>query len=140
MNVKEKTKSRRAALQFLYQIDIRGQEVLSHRETFLKENDLLGPLKEYAETLIDGCLDHWEELNTKIMATTKNWTMDRMPVIDRNILRIAIYELMYRKDVPSVVVINEAIELGKTFSTQQSGSFINGILDKVAKYLEEKKT
>lgn len=139
--------SREIALQALYQQDLRGNQT-SVNEEFLKKNAFLeseetrlsaqgSAFKEdpsvwqYALTLVNGTILHWDEINKKIQEIAQNWSLTRMAVVDRSILRMAIYELLYQKDVPSSVVINEAIEIAKNFSTNQSGSFINGILDKM---------
>jgi N utilization substance protein B len=85
----------------------------------------------FARELIDGVLDHQERIDTHIRAASENWELRRMPVIDRNILRLAVFELLFRQDIPPKVSINEAIELGKRYSTERSGAFINGILDHI---------
>ena len=85
----------------------------------------------FAEPLIRGALDHRDEADTIIKKHAQNWDLHRMAAVDRNILRLAIYEMLYRDDIPPVVSINEAVDIAKKFSTQDSGKFVNGILDKV---------
>jgi N utilization substance protein B len=85
----------------------------------------------FAEPLIRGTLEHIPELDEKIKHYAKNWELHRMAVVDRNILRLAIYEMLHRDDIPPVVSINEAVDIAKRFSTDESGGFVNGILDKV---------
>jgi N utilization substance protein B len=85
----------------------------------------------FAEPLIRGTLEHLPELDEKIKHYAKNWDLHRMAVVDRNILRLAIYEMLYRDDIPPIVSINEAVDIAKRFSTDESGRFVNGILDKV---------
>ena len=131
--MRQRTKAREIALQFLYQVDIRGREVLNQLEGFLKENSSSNPVSTYAREIILGCLDNWEDIDNRIKKIAKNWDIARIAVIDRTILRIAICELCHRTDIPSKVAINEAIELGKRFSTEGSGAFINGILDNLVK-------
>jgi len=85
----------------------------------------------FADPLIRGVLEHRDKLDEEIMKFAKNWDLHRMAVVDRNILRLAIYEMLFRDDIPPVVSINEAVDIAKKFSTGDSGKFVNGILDKV---------
>lgn len=85
----------------------------------------------FAEPLIRGTLEHQAEIDERIKLHAKNWDIRRMAAIDRNILRLAIYEMLYREDIPPVVTINEAVDIAKRYSTEDSGKFVNGILDKV---------
>jgi len=87
----------------------------------------------YAKKLLDGVQGNKEEINKLISRYAENWRLERMSVIDRNILRLAVFELHYQDDVPTSVAINEAVEIAKRFSTDDSGPFINGILDAMAK-------
>lgn len=86
----------------------------------------------YATTLIEGVQEHTAEIDGLIDRHAERWTIVRMPVVDKNLLRIAIFELLWSKEVPTAVVINEAIELAKSFSTEDSGRFVNGLLGKIA--------
>ena len=129
--MKRRTRARELALQFLYQLDIRGSEVVDELDTFLRAEESDRTAAEFAATLIRGALDHRDEIDEHIRAVAQNWEISRMAVIDRNVLRLATFELLFRDDIPPKVSINEAIELGKRFSTQNSGGFINGVLDKV---------
>ena len=88
-------------------------------------------LRVFADPLIRGTLEHRDQLDAEIMKHAKNWDLHRMAVVDRNILRLAIYEMLHRDDIPPVVSINEAVDIAKKFSTDDSGKFVNGILDKV---------
>jgi transcription antitermination protein NusB len=85
----------------------------------------------FAEPLIRGTLEHRDELDEIIKKHAKNWELHRIAAVDRNILRLAMYEMLHREDIPPVVSINEAVDIAKKFSTQDSGKFVNGILDKV---------
>jgi len=85
----------------------------------------------FAEPLIRGALEHRDEVDDVIKKHAKNWELHRIAVVDRNILRLAIFEMLHREDIPPVVSINEAVDIAKKFSTQDSGKFVNGILDKV---------
>lgn len=88
-------------------------------------------LQQFAEPLIRGTLEHRDEIDERIKQCAENWDLRRMAAVDRNILRLAIYEMFYRDDIPPVVTINEAVEIAKKFSTKDSGRFVNGILDKM---------
>jgi N utilization substance protein B len=85
----------------------------------------------FAEPLIRGALEHRNEIDEQIKKHAKNWELHRIAVVDRNVLRLAIYEMFHRGDIPPVVSINEAIDIAKKFSTEDSGKFVNGILDKI---------
>jgi transcription antitermination protein NusB len=85
----------------------------------------------FAEPLIKGALEHREEADDLIKKHAKNWELHRIAAVDRNILRLAIFEMLHRDDIPPVVSINEAVDIAKKFSTQDSGKFVNGILDKI---------
>ena len=129
--MKKRTRSRELTLQFLYQLDLRGPDFLGEAESFLRDEETDKSTREFALHLIRGTAQAREELDTMIRAVAQNWDIDRMAVIDRNVLRMASYELLHCPDIPPKVSINEAIELGKRYSTQNSGGFINGVLDKI---------
>ena len=117
----------------LFQIDMAGgapAEVYPH---FWKEHEAEIEVKEFAQGLVEGVMREREALDRIIAGSVDNWRIDRMAVVDRNILRLAVYELAWLKDTPPVVVLDEAIEVGKKYGSEQSGSFINGILDAVRK-------
>ena len=88
-------------------------------------------IREFADPLIRGTLEHRDEADTVIKKHAKNWELHRIAAVDRNVLRLAIYEMLHREDIPPVVSINEAVDIAKKFSTQDSGKFVNGILDKI---------
>jgi transcription antitermination factor NusB len=129
--VKKRTRARELALQFLYQLDLRGPEFLREAKSFLREEEPDKGTREFAQHLVTGTAEHLEEIDTLIREVAQNWDIERMAVIDRNVLRIATYELLFCDDIPPKVSINEAIELGKRYSTSNSGGFINGVLDKI---------
>jgi N utilization substance protein B len=88
-------------------------------------------IRAFADPLIRGTIEHRDEADGIITKHAKNWELHRIAAVDRNILRLAIYEMLHREDIPPVVSINEAVDIAKKFSTQDSGKFVNGILDKV---------
>jgi N utilization substance protein B len=85
----------------------------------------------FAEPLIRGTLEHRDEIDALIGKSAQNWSLKRMAVVDRNVLRLAVYEMLHREDIPPIVSINEAVDIAKKFSTEDSGKFVNGILDKI---------
>ena len=129
--MKKRTRSRELALQFLYQIDLLGADKLADLTDFLREEGGDPETARYARVLIEGTVDSTPELDAEIQHVAQNWQIERMAVIDRNVLRLAAFELLHCNEIPPKVAINEGIELGKRFSTQNSGAFINGILDKI---------
>lgn len=129
--MKKRSRGRELALQLLYQLDLRGEETLAFAEEFLKEHETDREARAFALKLVRGTHEHVEELNRVIQSVAQNWDLSRMAVVDRNVLRLSAFELLHCKDIPPKVAINEAIELGKRYSTQNSGAFINGILDKI---------
>jgi N utilization substance protein B len=113
-------------------VDARGEEALQGVEDFLaREAPGEDEAHLFARKLLEGTLANKPGIDATIAAAAQNWNLRRMAIVDRNILRMAVYEMLHLKDIPAKVSINEAIEMGKRFSTQQSGSFINGILDRI---------
>ena len=92
-------------------------------------------LRLFADPLIRGTLEHRDEIDARIRLLARNWELHRMATVDRNVLRLAIYEMLYRQDIPPVVSINEAVDIAKKYSTDDSGRFVNGILDSLRKEL-----
>jgi transcription antitermination factor NusB len=129
--MRKRTQSRELALKFLYLWDIRGDEVLGEMEAYLGEDCSDEEVLSYAEELAAGVIEFQREVDERISAAAQNWELKRLAVVDRNILRIAVFELLRKKDVPPRAVLNEAIEIGKKYSTANSGAFINGVLDKI---------
>ena len=130
-SVKKRTRARELALQFLYQVDLLGASVLPDLRAFLREMETDAESVQYAQRIVEGVHAQRAEVDRVIAEVAQNWKIHRMAVIDRNILRIGAWELLFVPDVPPKVSINEGIELGKRFSTANTGAFVNGILDKV---------
>ena len=126
-------KSRELALQALYQGEQAGQNGLLVFEEFCAHFQVNKKAIPYAKKLLDGVQGKADAINQLISKYAENWRLERMSVIDRNILRLAVYEVHYQDDVPISVAINEAVEIAKRYSTDDSGPFINGILDSMAK-------
>ena len=129
--MKKRTRAREVALQFLYQLDLRGDDLLEEAKSFIRGEERDAETARFALRLVQGTFEHKEAIDKAIQAVAQNWNISRMAVVDRNVLRLATYELLHCDDIPPKVAINEAIELGKRYSTQNSGAFINGILDKI---------
>ena len=129
--MKRRSRARELALQALYQVDLTRDADRSSIDAFLDDQEAEEEPREFARTLVYGTLEHQEEIDATISLVAQNWAISRMAVIDRNVLRLAAHELLHRDDIPPKVSINEAIEIGKRFSTTNSGAFINGILDKI---------
>jgi transcription antitermination factor NusB len=128
--VKKRTRARELALQFLYQADL-VKKPIAESDEFLREEERDPETRRFAQRLIEGTLEGCESIDTVIQDVAQNWNISRMAVVDRNVLRLATYELLNCEDIPPKVAINEAIEIGKRYSTQNSGAFINGILDRI---------
>jgi N utilization substance protein B len=152
----KRREARERAVQFLFQYDLNPPEDLdsaleqfwaSQRAAIIAEEK--GPatwgqrseppppstdeaaVRLFADPLIRGAIEHREEADNIIRKHAQNWDLKRMAAVDRNVLRLAIYEMLHREDIPPIVSINEAVDIAKKFSTQDSGKFVNGILDKV---------
>jgi N utilization substance protein B len=136
----KRRRAREYALQFLFQYEFTGKrpdkadfgEFLSDRSG--DEED-----RGFTEDIVYGTIDHLSEIDDAIQKAAEHWVIERMAAVDRNILRSATYELLFRKDIPSTVSINEAIEIAKRFSSTESASFINGILDRIGKGIKGKR-
>ena len=122
--------ARERALQILFQYDIHGRPGL-WLDVFWKENEATDEVKAFAERLVAGVLEKKKELDALIGKYATNWKISRMPIVDRNILRAGVYELLWMDDVPAKVTVNEAIELAKSFGDDEASKFVNGILDQV---------
>lgn len=153
----KRREARERAVQFLFQHDLNPPENLeaelsqfwnSQRAAAIEEekngparygekHELPPPTVEeaatrlFAEPLIKGVLEHRDAIDERIKTHAKNWDFNRIAVVDRNIMRLAIFEMLHRDDIPPVVSINEAVDIAKKFSTEDSGKFVNGILDKI---------
>lgn len=130
----KRRRAREYALQILFQLDVTNNEFSNDLfEDFwenIKEDE---DIKQFSKALVIGTTKNIEKIDEIIKKTTEHWSIERMAIVDRSILRTAVYELLYRSDIPPTVIINEAIEISKKYSTEDSASFINGILDKIQK-------
>jgi len=131
--VGKRRQARECAIQFLYQFDLSGGEFGESLAAFWHAlpDECSADAKKFAEELIRGTVGKRTEIDEKIRKYTEHWELQRIAAVDRNILRLAMYEMLFRDDIPPVVSINEAVDIAKKFSTQESGSFVNGILDRL---------
>jgi len=127
--VSARSKARKAALDLLYEGDIRKTSAISILNQ--RSGDLEFVIRDFTKELVQGVDENRRKIDELITTYSQGWDMDRMPVIDRNILRLAIYEILWSKDVPPAVAIDEAIELAQTLSTDDSSKYINGVLSKI---------
>ena len=122
---------RETAVQFLFSKDITKESNLEDLDNFFSLSTARSGAKKFAKELLQGILDQKENIDQIIKANVDNFEINRLSAVDRNVLRLAIYEMLYRSDVPTAVCINEAIEISKRFGTEDSGRFVNGVLDKI---------
>ena len=125
-----RSKSRKAALDLLYEADIRGRVAVDLLSSRMSDEEVY--IREYTAQLLEGVAGARKKIDELITLHAQGWDMDRMPAVDRNILRIAIYELLWSNEIPDKVAISEALELAKTLSTDDSVAYINGVLATIA--------
>jgi N utilization substance protein B len=132
--MRQRTKARKDALEILFQREITGQslsEVLKVREEASGES-----VSKFCLKIIEGVEKYRSKIDQLIREYTDNWALERMPIVDRNIIRMGLYEILYEPDIPVSVSINESVELAKVFGSQDSGKFVNGILGRIAQELK----
>ncbi|WP_127475121.1 transcription antitermination factor NusB [Microbacterium sulfonylureivorans] len=131
-----RSKARKRALDILFQADVRGDDLPSILAAEAKRaaNE---PAREaswlYAREIVDGVIDNRDAIDEQITTFAKDWSLARMPAVDRAVLRIGVWEILYNEEVPAAVAIDEAVELAKEFSTDDSGSFVHGVLGRIAR-------
>ncbi len=127
-------KAREYALQMLFQHDFTGEKSSPDSiKEFASEKKESAKVRKFAEELVGGTISHIGEIDGVIQKAAEHWKVDRMSLVDRNILRFAVYEILFRKDIPAAVTINEALEIAKKYSSSEAAPFINGLLDKIAR-------
>jgi N utilization substance protein B len=131
-----RTKARKRALDILFQADVRGEELpvmlAVEAKRAASEPDRQASWL-YARDIVDGVIDNREAIDEQITTFAKDWSLQRMPAVDRALLRIGTWEILYNDEVPTAVAIDEAVELAKEFSTDDSGSFVHGVLARIAR-------
>ena len=136
-----RTKARKRAIDAIFASDLRKEDPslllgASFRQVEDRQNQ--DEIFTYAQEIVDGVVDNFEEIDDLIETYAQDWSLDRMPALDRAILRCALWEILHNPEVPAGVAINEAVELAKEYSTDESGGFINGLLSKIASTREAK--
>ncbi|MGK5630636.1 transcription antitermination factor NusB [Streptomyces sp. URMC 123] len=129
-----RNKARKRAFQILFESDQRGapvRTVLADWMRLARTDDRQPPVSEYTMQLVEGYAEQAERIDDLLATYSVGWTLDRMPVVDRNVLRLGAYELIWEDDVPDAVVIDEAVQLAKEFSTDESPAFVNGLLGRL---------
>lgn len=130
-------KARECALQMLFQYDVSRQALNELVETYWNEMaEAADDVRDFATELAVGAITHQNEIDERIRLRTEHWRISRMAIVDRNLLRLAVYEFLYQPQTPKTVAINEALEIARRFSTQEATQFINGILDAIKRDLE----
>lgn len=130
-------KARECALQMLFQYDLSRQPVNELIQTYWGElAEAAEDVREFANELVAGAISHLTEIDDRIRLRTEHWRISRMAVVDRNLLRLAVYEFMYQDSTPKTVAINEALEIARRFSTHEATQFVNGILDAIKRDME----
>jgi transcription antitermination protein NusB len=131
--------ARECALQMLYEHDVGKHTPATILETFWEMNDQPEKVRTFACDLFRGAIQRLKEIDRLIQGHAKNWRLGRMPAVDRNILRLAVFELVSDAETPGTVVINEALEIAKKFSTNESAQFVNGVLDSIKNELSRER-
>jgi N utilization substance protein B len=129
--VPARSKARKRALDILFEADQRSTDPRTTLEQWVSRAD--PPVPDYSQQLVSGVVEHRESIDKLLEASSTDWTLDRMPSVDRTVLRLAVFELLWCDDIPTAVAIDEAVELAKSLSTDDSPAFINGVLSRVAK-------
>jgi N utilization substance protein B len=130
----KRRRAREYAIQLLFQYDLTGSDLNEDLlNEFWESNNETPDVKEFTHNIVRGTIENLGSIDEIIKNAAEHWSIDRMAVVDRNILRAATYELFYKSDIPASVIINEAIEISKKYSAEDSSAFINGILDKINK-------
>ena len=125
--------AREAAVQYLYQREMQGDQSDQALEEFYEMRGLSPSGRRFCDELLQGWMQHREEIDEMIAKNARNFEFNRLSAVDRNVLRIACHEILFRSDIPAPVAINEAIEIAKKYSTEDSGKFVNGVLDNIRK-------
>lgn len=124
---------REAALQMLFQLESSGVTPDQAVELFWRTFEDADPEgRSYADVVVRGVADNLEAIDKRVSAASQNWRLERMSRVDRNLLRLGTWELLFRADVPRAVILDEAVELAKSFGTDESSAFVNGVLDRIA--------
>ncbi len=136
----KRRKARESTLQILFQLEFDGSQPEKAIHQYWADKKASEEIKTFGRWLVEGILANQEKIDALIQSVSKHWRLARMAVVDRNILRLAVFELLYEKDIAPAIIINEAIEIAKKYSNEEAAMFVNGLLDAVRKKLESEKT
>ena len=129
----KRRKARESTLQILFQLEFDDTPPNRVVDSFWKNRKATQEIKEHCRWLVEGIVDHRDEIDRLIQSVSSNWRISRMAIVDRNVLRLAVFELMHEESLAPAIVINEAIEIAKKYSSEEGATFVNGILDAVRK-------
>ncbi len=132
----KRRKARESTLQILFQLEFDDSDQDKVIDSFWRNKKTSKEIVEYTQYLVAGIISHRERIDRLIQSVSANWRLDRMAIVDRNVLRIAVFELLYEESVAPAIVINEAIEVAKKYSSEEAATFVNGILDAARKKIE----
>ena len=132
-------KSRESALQILFELEFDNTKLEKTLYEYWENRVASEAVKEYAIWLVKGIVSHQQEIDRIIQSNSEHWRISRMALVDRNLLRIAVFELLEEEDIAPAIIINEAIEIAKKYSSEEAATFVNGVLDAVRKKLKTKK-
>lgn len=135
----KRRKARESTLQILFQLEFDDTPPETVIASFWKNKKATKEIKEHSRWLVEGIFSHGEDIDALIQSVSSNWRISRMAIVDRNVLRIAVFELLYGEDLAPAIVINEAIEIAKKYSSEEGATFVNGILDAVRKEIQKMK-
>jgi N utilization substance protein B len=133
----QRRKARECALQILFQFEFNAGDPKALVKVYWEHQKASPEVRQYGTWIVEEIIAHGEDIDRAIQAASKNWRLSRMAVIDRNILRIAVCELLYEKTLAPAIIMNEAIEIAKRYSGEESAVFVNGVLDAVGRLLNE---
>lgn len=133
MSMGRRREGRQAAIQYLFALDLHGEVSDVERDAFWELHSANPKVRQHAETLVKGTLENLAAIDRRITERLENYSFERVGTVDRNILRVAVYELLFTPEVPPKVVINEAVEIARGLGDTQTRVFVNGILDKIAR-------
>jgi N utilization substance protein B len=138
--MRQRRKAREIAMQVLYGLEVTQGNLQEAIDLFWQNFESPEKIKAFSSTLVEGAWNNRKQIDTIIGSCAENWSLERISRVDKSILRMAVYELMYCRDIPPKVAINEAIDLGKFFGSENSGAFINGVLDAIYAKMRENDT
>ena len=131
-----RSEAREYALQYLFQADFNDEDLEIAWKDFWVQKKAGKKVKLFALELVEGVQENLMEVDEHLQARSENWSLKRMAAVDRNVMRMAVYEMLFRDDIPPVVSLNEAVRISKDYGTPDSGKFVNGVLDKILKSLD----